>query len=211
MKKINILLGIVILISGCQGYSVTGGPGKNSAPALQTKSDTSKSLISVNSLLVAPVQADSSVLANIPSNVDLNAMLSDAINQEMQIKIVHAADIKKIKPPSEYLKDAKKLDLDGVLVTRLNHFSMREGSGIGSTNPARVDLVMEIIKAQSATVIWESSFHFKDQALSDNLFKIKERFEGQGAQFRSAQDLLSEGYRTALKDFSQKRIAGFTR
>ena len=68
---------------------------------------------------------------------------------------------------------------------------------------------MQIVNAESNAVVWQSTYHFQDQALSDNLFKIKERLAESKPKFRSAEDILAEGYSSALKDFSQKRLAGF--
>lgn len=200
-----------LLAVGCAGFTATGGPASNSSSNVVSKSDNKK-LIAINSLLVAPVEMDSTIAANVPSGVDINAMLSKALEEEVQIKVIHAsvpAGQKKL--PSQYLAEAKKQNLDGVLLTRLNNFDVRVGSEVGSTNPARVDFAMQILNSESQQVAWQSTYHFKDQALTDNLFKIKERLAENKPKFRSAEELLASGYRNSLKDFAQKRMAGFIR
>jgi hypothetical protein len=213
VKKVYIftsLLFLGLLQMGCESNTPTNAI----SPNLQSKSDNKKNLIAINSILVAPVQFDSSVAANVPSTIDVNAMLSKALQQELQIKVVHSIpqplkNSGNNKLHSQYAVDARKMNLDGVLLTKLTSFNMREGSAVGSALPARVDLAMEIVNSESNSVVWQSTYHFQDQALSDNLFKIKERLADNQPKFRSAEEILAEGYSSALKDFSQKRLSGF--
>lgn len=212
IKHVICLCVISAYFSGCQGYTVTGGPGSNDSPNLISNAENKKQLIAINSLLVAPISVDSSVAGNVPQSLDVNSMLSKALEQEVQLKVVHAYPTNKTnKSTAQYIIDAKKMNLDGVLLTTLVNFNVREGSEVGSTMPARVDLAMQIVDAGSKQTVWQSTYHFKDEAISDNLFKIKERLQDNKPKFRSADEILDEGLRSALKDFSQKRLSGFIR
>ncbi len=211
-------------IVACAGNASDRGLAINQSASpthIVSKSDDKK-LVAINSLLVVPVYVDATASADIPSNIDLNAMLSKALSEELQIKIVHstrATDLNKsglgssqvLGNNSDYLNDAKKMSLEGILITRVNNFSSRIGSAVGSTAPARVDLAMQILSTASRQVVWQSSYHFKDEALSDNLFKIKDRFADNKPKFRSAEELLEEGYRNSIHDFSEKRLAEFVK
>ena len=215
VKKIIFSVMAVISLVACQGYSSTGGPGVNFAPSLKSGSHDINKLRKVNSLLVLPVEMDRTVASNIPSNLDIDSMLNKALNDEIQIKIEHYSLNKPssaVKPQMEdYLARARAQKIDAVLHTRINSFSVRRGSALGSTDPAKVDLVMQILKSEKGEVLWNSSYHYKDQALSDNLFKIKDKLAERSAKFRSADELIDEGFRSALRDFSEKRLQSFTR
>lgn len=208
MIKIIFLL-LIMTFAGCPGYSSTGGPGKNVTPELISKSSNAETLVSINSLLVAPVETDPEEAERIPSAINLDEILSDVLNQELQLKIVHATPSKGVKTAPSFLADARRMNLDGVLFTKVNSFSSRQGSAIGSTSPASVGITMRMVRVSDGLIVWQSNYHFKDQALSDNLFRIEQRLAGDRPKFRSAEELIWTGYRQAIKDFSGKRMAGF--
>ena len=84
------------------------------------------------------------------------------------------------------------------------------GSALGSSSGATVNFQMSLYRTADAKQVWEASYYFRDQALSENLLKIGDRFEkGQGAGWRTALRVISDGFRAALRDFSAKRQAGF--
>lgn len=69
---------------------------------------------------------------------------------------------------------------------------------------------MQMLSVSTEEPIWEATYHFKDQALSDNLLRIEDRFkDGKAPQWRTAEDILRDGIREASRDFSRRRSAQF--
>ena len=93
MKKFYILF--LLVICCCSEI-----PVNNSSPNLIASSVNQKKLIDINSLLVSPVEADNKVLRSLPQNLDLNGKLFDALQNEVQIKIVNADQPGKAKQKS---------------------------------------------------------------------------------------------------------------
>lgn len=211
--KIYIIISIALILCCCSGYTITGGPASDAKniPNLVAISND-KRLVSINSLLILPVDYASGVEQQVPSSVNTNAMLSGALQDELQIKLVHAVKSDfTIRPLNEYVADARNMHLDGILYTKINNFNVRQGSRLGSEDPARVDLTMQIISAGDNKLVWQSNYHFKDQAISDNLFKLDERLRENKAQFLSADEILARAFKSSIMDFSQKRLGGFVR
>ena len=219
MKKIiisNLLIYLLTVTLGCQGYSITGGPGKNASASLKSESNRTGDLLTVNSLFVSNVEIPDEVRTNSDIKFDFSTQLNDAVSEELGMRVFYAAkDLHNDTTDSDHyvkaLNEAKRVKADGILVTKVTNFIQREGSAVGSERPAEVDFSMQIIRLSDNKTIWQSTYHFKDQSLSDNLFKIKDRFSKESRlQFRTAEDLIKGGYRSALSDFSKQRLAQFT-
>ena len=214
MKKIIISSAIVLLVGsivGCQGYSVTGGPGKNASPSLKSESNRTKDLLTINSLFVAPVEVLVEIRSNPEVNFDFSSQLRDAVREEIDLRVFYAGAVDSTGSGTTVpFDEAKRVKADGILLTKVTNFVPREGSAVGSERPAQVDFSMQVLRVSDGRSLWQSSYHFKDQSLSENLFKIKDRLsKGATPQFRSAEDLIRSGYRSALNNFSKQRLAQF--
>lgn len=216
MRGITLIWALALFIAGCAGYSSTGGPGSNIAPNLHSKVQSDAALLRVNSLLVLPVQVEPSARESNLEATSLYDNVSRAFLEESNLELV--GDRKEIlasrgsRPISskQAAELARSHGADAVLVTRLHDFVERSGSKVGVTQPARVSFSMEMLSAATGLPLWEASYHFKDQALSDNLFRIEDRLQkGEAPHWRAAADLLSDGLRLASRDFSRRRSAQF--
>jgi hypothetical protein len=99
---------------------------------------------------------------------------------------------------------------DAVLKTELLRFEDRQGSAVGG-DPAIVSFRMTLQAVPSGAEVWGAQYFYRQEAVSENLLRIKERIgpAGLGAGWRSAQDLFQRGVQEALQDFSNRREQRF--
>jgi hypothetical protein len=205
------LLLVVGMVSGCAGYSITGGPGKTVNPALITGPVDRPALLKVSSILVLPVEFDSSARAGAGPDLPLYQEVSDALREEGGVEVL--ADRKLFAGSAEVLTTAKALDIarrsrtDGVLVTQLHDYVERLGSNVAADRPAAVNFTMSVLSAADGRKVWEANYVFRDRALTDNLFRIGTTSK---AGWRTASELLNSGLREAVRDFNRNRASVFS-
>lgn len=200
---------------GCQGYSVTGGPGKTLAPSLASQDTVARELVLINSILILPPSIPESMPSE--SNQTLFVELERVARQTLNLQILTtkkqlegSVKTQTNLDEGEALKLAKQKGVDAVLVTTIYDFIEREGSKIGASQGASIYFSMSMLRASDAKAVWSASYHMKDQAASENLFSYGKRVkEGQPLGWRTGQQLWSAGVESAMQDFSEKRTAGF--
>lgn len=197
---------------GCRGYSITGGPGRTSPPSLQTGAADAAALVSINSLYIPKVLVEDRVRLLTDPKVDFDHELAEALHQELDLKLLQYEEgAPSSSSKSDLIAYAGRRGADGILLTRIHNFIERDGTRLASDQPASVDFSMSVHRVSDGAKIWDSSFHFKDQALSENLFKIDKRFSGdREGGWKSARELLIAGYRSALSDFARRRFAQYS-
>lgn len=203
------LLGLVFS-AGCSGYTPTGGPGKLSNPSLMAAASGGHGLLKVNSIAVAPVEFSQDLTGVSLKEIGANESLMTAMMDELDLAVYSDQQVASLLGKNGgKIGAAKALGADAVLLTEISEFSERVGSRIGSDAPARVAFNMSIVRAKDGAELWKASYSFKDEALTDNLFHIKKRGETGKVGFKSARDLLMNGFRLASKDFAKTRNEQF--
>lgn len=184
-------------------------------PSLLSHSERPRDLLTINSLAVLPPHFDPrarSAESLAPSFYD---DLERAAQEHVELALAPSQEVRaavsRASGRSNALALGKELGADAVLRTEILRYVTREGSAVGATQGAAVDFAMTMVRVSDGKEVWRASYHFEDQPLSENLFKIRQRFGGsEGAGWRSAQALLQDGFRQAFREFSDKRFAEFS-
>lgn len=220
MKRVLILLAITAALGACQ---IPAEPARQHAlttPNLISRAELPRDLLSINSVAILPPDVDPRADAVRRARYSLVEDLYAAAQEQLDLTIAPADQMQKVLGPAfgaarhesaAALSAGKKLGSDAVLSTKILKFVNREGSAVGASTPAAVDFSMSLLRVSDGKEVWSASYHFQDASLTENLFKVEERFNnGRGPGWRSAADLLSNGFRSALKDFSSQRFAQFS-
>ncbi|MBX7136708.1 MAG: hypothetical protein K1X83_01905 [Oligoflexia bacterium] len=218
MLKIVVICALLLGALGCQGYSVTGGAGPIVTPHLVTTSETPRELVGINSILVAPPQFAEAARGSAPNQSMLYGLLTDAADEELDLKLISGTEVLKrfesaasSDSQAKQLRLAKEMHLDGLLLTTFNQYEERQGSKVGTNIPAAVSFRMKLLRVADGAELWSGSYYFKDQALSENLFRIKDKLtEKSGPQWRNAPELARQGFKSAMSDLGSKRLQQFS-
>jgi hypothetical protein len=232
-------------LSGCSGYSLTGGPGKVVAPSLISSSSSRDALREINSILLLPIEVDrqkssreGGVAAQLsPALVQQAADdLAERFSVETGVQVQRVHDVLRLPASRELnpeqvqqaLAKATASGVSAVLVTRLHSYIEREGSAMGTEVAAHVHVSFAVIPIAataaplnaagiySQKAAWEASYNFRDQALSENLFRLHKALLSQpagqkGLRWHNAATLLRLGFAEAARDFSERRTQAFLR
>lgn len=222
MRLVLVLVQILVLV-GCSGYSITGGPGEVVAPNLKTSNYNAADLLRVNSLLVLPVAFDSEVGSLTEGEIStLEESLVNAVNDLLRME-THTGEVvkKALERESQSFSNqlrgyeplGRSLGADTVLETRIHRIIKRVGSRVGVSQPALVDFSMSLVRSSDDQVIWQGNYFYRDQALSDNLFLIGERLrdakENQRFGWLSADEIFARGVRETLESIAKSRDQSF--
>lgn len=210
-KPICLMLMLAVFCAsfGCSGYTPTGGPGKLSNPSLMASASTDKSLLKVNSIAVAPIGLSLGVEGVSIKDIGADESLLAAMMDELDLALFSEREMSSLSGKKGgrggAVEAAKALGADALLVTEISEFSERAGSRLGSDSPARVAFSMSLVRPTDGAELWKASYSFRDEALTDNLFHLKKRGEAGRVGFKSARDLLMNGFKLASKDFAKSR------
>lgn len=221
-SRILVALFVICVLAACQSYTQRAGRDTEmqiANPPLLTKVERPRDLLHINSLLVAPYEYDDRARDMHGLAADSYRQLTEIANDEVGVPVFGLKDLSAItrvargpERTKALLNAARKFGADGILLVNMLEYVERDGSQVGANESAQVDFSMEVLQVSGEHRVWESSYHFRDQALSENLFRIKERFGNkQNPGWKSAKELLVEGLRQGCKDFAQKRSEQFVK
>ena len=218
--KACLIFALAGMASGCTGYSATGGPGKTVAPSLQSSRVQGLELVRLNSMILMPVEFDPAARQNSIPGSSFDQELEAALRSELGIEIIAPADAfgagrinksKIVRPEitkQQALEAAGKRGSDAVLLLKVHEFREREGSKVGVENPAAVFFSAAIYRAADGAEIWQASYNYKDQALTDNILRFG-REQG-SVSWKSAGELLRSGLGAMSRELASKRMQQFT-
>jgi hypothetical protein len=113
-------------------------------------------------------------------------------------------------PDNSTLQRAVTAGVDSVLAVRVSHYRDREGSSIAASEGAQVGLDLRVLRSSDARVVWQATYYFEDQALTDNLLRLgKAQREKESSRWITAAELSDRGAKVALKEFAAQRVAAF--
>ncbi len=208
MKIIIVLIISLLSLVSCSS-NLTSRASLNTPPVL-SKAVNNKALVGVSSIAILPLAYDEHTRALFTDKFAFFHELAKAAEEELDLKLV--SDVKRLVPytsQSEPARVAAALNVDAVLKLTLSQYDERIGTRIAASRPARVDFMIELFDAKG-TRIWEGSYHRQDEALTDNLLHVKEHFKGgMPTGWRTAHEMLIDGLRMTLREFSSVRRAQF--
>ena len=225
MKLVAAALAAGALL-GCE-MAQPGSPGRATmSNPLRTTVNAPAELRTVNVLLVHTIEIDRAI--NPEYAPFLQRTVRDMAHRELSMALLFdedVADSRKGTSESHGLKStvdeahrtllpptidrgARARGVDAALITRITRFVARDGSRVGADQPARVDFSLELVRLSDNARLWEGSYHYRDEPLSENLLNAPERLRS-GGGFRRAEDLFEEGMRAALRDLASRREGQF--
>jgi hypothetical protein len=183
-------------------------------------------LLHINSILVSPIAFDEEARQKVAAEQGFEADLETAFRAQLGVRVLSSRDLTNpAKLPSDALQRsvesgalnrpqalrlAQEQKADALLETVVHRYVEREGSGVGVEQPANISFSISLLAASSGREIWYANYNFKDQALSENLFKASNRGEGdRNVGWKRASDLLIGGFEKAARDLSERRSAQF--
>ena len=115
------------------------------------------------------------------------------------IKIDHVKDT----PKTVLLNLGNSLNADYMMAGSVWRYSERVGTSFSVEKPASVAFAVYLVDMKTKKVIWQGSYDETQQALTENLFNVKDFFK-QGAQWLTADELARFGMEKIFKDFPVK-------
>ncbi len=216
MKREHIFIAFCLgFLGGCgQGSQPSLSPAITT-PALIAESETPRELLGINSILIAAPIFDPRARSASGGQNRILAQLEQAAREQMDVQLIDAESARvaasKATSDDSARAVARQFGGDAVLRTTILRYTERQGSAVGATQPAGVDFSMRLLRSSDGKTVWTASYHFQDEFLSQNLFKARQRFSSEaGVGWRSAQDLLADGFRSALSQLSSRRIEQFS-
>ncbi len=116
------------------------------------------------------------------------------------LKIDHAKDT----PKAVLLNLGNSLKVDYMMAGNVWRYSERVGTSFSVEKPASVAFAVYLVDMKTKKVIWQDSYDETQQALTENLFNVKDFFK-QGAQWLTADELARFGMEKMFKDFPLKK------
>lgn len=97
----------------------------------------------------------------------------------------------------------REVQADTVLLGTVSRMIERDGSAYGAEAPASVAFRLQALSVQSGEIVWTGEFDETQQALSTNLFKFWQYWQG-GPKWFSAAELTGLGVRRLLDDLHRR-------
>ncbi len=198
---------------GRRGPAPESSQGKNLESQIRGEED----LLTVNSILVLPVEFDTQARSFQSDRKRFDSRLETAARAELAVQVIAGQKV------AEHLQrtgssagqniaaSGKSFNADAVLTTTINTFTERQGTRFAADKGAGVDFTMALYRVRDGKAVWTANYHFKDQALTDNILNIRDRFgSGGSAGWQDADQVLEKGFASAFADFSQRRLGQFS-
>lgn len=219
--------------------------GTFQGPGVRSEVHDRRGLRAVQSIYMAPILIEERARAALPNQAAMTEELRERLTAELDIELLDSSSVLAesgqrrrenssltaaqasaeslgIGPTSARASEsdlyvhARASGAESLLVTSLKEFHPRSGSALGAQEAAAVTLGMQL-HALDGTLLWSAGYVFRDQAVSDNLFRLGDRLfqsnEGvPGARalgFKSERELLSAGLRGAARALATDRTALF--
>ena len=209
---------IVSIFAGCSSRkNDIPSPIEQRRPFASSKAPKSE-LRELRRLVIAPVfvmpnASDAQTqLASIESQLEQQARgrlrIETVMGEEVQKK---AAGLYGSRRPNfeDWVQLMDAFSGDGLLETVILRFKERRGSRIGADSPAEVGVRYTLYRSEREPV-WEASFHFRDQALSEDFLSAQNRFSSQGGRgWKGASALLEASMDQALSELESQREKSF--
>ncbi|MFM1847130.1 MAG: hypothetical protein RL417_604 [Pseudomonadota bacterium] len=207
---------ITVSLLGCVEGPVARSLDIGTASSLVTRSGSPNDFISLASVAVLPVRYDQKVrLLGDEVRARADRELATALERELDFKLISPEAVLRAIPEAVVLEPTavgRRLGADGILVTTVHQFVERNGSALGADQPAVVDFTMRIVRADNGGEVWRAAYHFDDEPLSENVLNLGARITSGGVgRFRSAQEILANGFTLAGREFASVRQATFQR
>jgi hypothetical protein len=115
------------------------------------------------------------------------------------LKFDHAKDT----PQVVLLKLGEMLNADYMMAGNVWRYTDRVGTSFSVEKPASVAFAVYLVDVKTGKLIWKDSYDKTQQALTENLFNVKDFFK-QGAKWLTAEELARFGMNKMFENFPLK-------
>lgn len=213
---VSVLMGILIFLSACSGYSITGGPGPLVKKSLTTEPSPTFRPTKINVLAILPLEHGTSASFSPQTKEMLTALLIEAFHSGTSMEIVNAVQPKLVQNVwSEIARNplplqtraasyGSRLHSQGVLYGVINHYQQLQGSGYGASQTGAVGFKLWLLDITSNQVVWSATFNNHEQPLSENLFRVPQALHD-GVRYHSAEQIIRTGFSAAAHELEVLR------
>lgn len=194
------------------GCSTAAGRGGGRQESLQVAPLPEENLLRIQTVLVKPLLVTRS--ARVPSSVlkSFNQVTMDTVSRELNLELVVPKFESSVSQEIERTSDAYSLqgvipndaEYDGVLSVTVRDYRERDGGAMGAERGALISFEIDMKDAETGSLLWQASYRYEDEALSDNLLRLGER-NGTRSRFESVSDLFEKGLVRALNSLRLTR------
>jgi hypothetical protein len=181
--------------------------------------------MTVSRILVVPPVVDQQVLRSgdirVREENPFYGELMGAAHRELRFEVIDPKKVlahqkrssNRLASESDSTDLAKELKADSVLLTTMHRYEERRGNRIAADSPASLSFSMRLVRVADSTELWRASYHFHDEALSENLFRIKEKASKRKEErgWQTAYDVLQRGFGDAMSALAKLRESQFRR
>jgi len=195
---------------GCSGYSITGGPGKLAPSSLQSSTFNPEELKSLRLFYLSPVVVAPNIASHIQGEVDFTNLVREVLTGDCGLQLL-VLDSKlstsgfgggsAVRREGE-LQTARRLGADALFAVDVLQFTTRRGSKLAADRAAAVHMIMKLMRVVDGRELWRGSYFYKDQAWSENLFKMAAPLsKSRRLGWLAADEIFKEGVFAACRDF----------
>jgi hypothetical protein len=167
-------------------------------------------MLTISSVYIYPVSYDANNMQGLQENLkqEIYRRLTEAFKSESNFDILYDEKVYEKRPGV-----ALGLIADSVLFTEVTSYVERQGSRIGTSVPAKIDFNQKLIRRIDNKVLWMSSFHFRDRALSENLLQIGNRldYSGDSVGWLQASKVIEDGFIKSARKLNELRLEQFSK
>ena len=173
--------------------------------------------LTINDVVVMPLEANETLTLEPAVLSQADGMLVRALNlgtsmeirnqsQPKQVeKALAAPEMRQAIPLQERAELlGKALGVQGVYFGTLDQYKDSDGSRLGASQPASVRFHVSLLSVKTGQVVWRGVFQRTEAPATSNLLVAGENFSD-GVSFRSANELLHEGFRLLANDMEERR------
>ena len=224
-----------LLLTSCSGlfgggYSITGGPGPLVKADLTAQPESGFEPARYNEIVVVPLDSGTAEPISQFTLDELTRVLVKSFETRTSVSVVNITDktryqsaLEKIGADSNALNSApvtasgpqqtglgRAVQLGSALntqaalygvVSRFNGRSREQNA----SKPAAVAFRLWLIDPKSKAVLWTAAYERAEEALSENLFAVKQNIE-HGVGYKSADDLAQVGFEQAAAQLEKLRV-----
>lgn len=230
-----IIMLAVLALNGCSATPGADAPRGGFAPTTRSATLVPNAFLHVHRIVIAPLEVAVDASAAQPQwsspGADMSARSAeeDALQKRFEgiadevlsFELISGDKLVSAKPgQSQSIRDTTTVDrwraaagshgADAILIGRLNQYKQRQGSAVGSESPARVDLECSLVRVSDGVTLWQGSYHYEDEALLDNLLRVRQKLGNTGApSWYSAEAVFRSGAHELLRRLEKERGSVF--
>jgi hypothetical protein len=214
---VGILCALSILAVGCANKSPAAlsnyseGALNGAAPSevsgeAKLNREQSKELLTVNTVYIPQPILSRSSTGGDPRH--LRKIIADSFLAESSMTIVPE---KTVSAGHAICEGARLAGADACLVVSIDSYRERAGSSMAATILSEVSYTLELVRVSDKKLLFQKSFGFRDQSITEDLFRAEDTMEQKGGSsgYATASSVFSRSLRLAFRELDSLRTKQF--